>query len=281
MSPVETSRVRAGRKTAAQRRLEKICSALSARRRELVEAVAVDARGWIGKGVGEASERVDLWFRIVNAVEMARDEETAEATARLFSHVFRTAPLTAFAVWRQSGRELPQGIHRQLGGLVALGQRRSAWVRRAEDWVFDPSNPLPALAQLTRHLLVKWEIPAFMDTIWLNDGWIWKEFHDWYGHVAPARVCAGSPRKSTPTTRSRRRAGWPIAGRLRRKKTCCSAGRRSGPSRSQDNRGTATARVSGRRRELQTNALLNSPASARHWLGATHLRRCRCRLMSA
>jgi hypothetical protein len=109
--------------------------------------------------------------------------------------VFRTAPLQAFTVYHR--RELPQDIYRQLGGLAALGQRSDAWVRELADWAFDLSSPLPALAQLARRLLVKWEMPAFMDTVWLNDGWIWKEFHDWYVHIG----AGGSPRM----------AGAPIA----------------------------------------------------------------------
>ena len=197
VSPVVASRSRARRKTVAQRRLEKICAALTARRRALVEAVAGEAREWIAGGGAKQSERVDLWFRIVNAVEAADGEQSAEATARLFLHVFRAAPMQAFTMWNYPWRALPDGVYRQLDGLAALGQRSAAWVRELEDWTFDPSISPPALAQLARHLLVKWEMPAFMDTVWLNDGWVWKEFHDWYVHVG----AGGSPRM----------AGAPIA----------------------------------------------------------------------
>jgi hypothetical protein len=190
LSSLDAARERARCRTAAQKRLNKICAGLPAGRRALVEAVATEARGWIGGGLGTATERVDLWFRIVNAIETAGDERIAEATARLFLQVFRMAPLQAFTTWNEPLRELPQGIRRQMYGLLALGQRGEAWVRRVEDWRFEAGNPRPALAQLARHLLVRWEMPGFMDSVWLNDGWVWREFHDWYVHIG----AGGSPR---------------------------------------------------------------------------------------
>jgi hypothetical protein len=190
LARVAASRARARGKTAAQKRLNKICETMSAPRRALAVTVAAEARGWIGKNIPGANERVALWFRIVNAIETAADDETAERVGRLFRHVFRTAPLQAFAVWTQPLRELSQGVCRQMHGLIALGQRSHEWVRKVENWRFDASSPRPALAQLARHLLVKWEMPAFMDTVWLNDGWVWKEFQDWYQHIG----LGGSPR---------------------------------------------------------------------------------------
>lgn len=62
-----------------------------------------------------------------------------------------------------------------LGGLRTLNEYRKSWVRPAEDWSPEGSNPLPLFASLAHHLLATYPVPPVLLSAWFQG-------NDWAGH---------------------------------------------------------------------------------------------------
>jgi hypothetical protein len=124
------------------------------------------------------------WLAVLKALDAAPDEAAAQAIGRVLLHAVDTGALEAVA--RRSGASCRMGAF--VRALAALGLRAGSWVRPVEAWVPEEAgrpdaSQRPVLFQLARHLLVTWEMPDFMDSVWLADAITWREYHDWYVHL--------------------------------------------------------------------------------------------------
>ena len=55
-----------------------------------------------------------------------------------------------------------------IDGLAALAHQYQAWIRPLDQWRPGSHNPRRQFASLARHLLVKYPVPAFMDSVWFK-----------------------------------------------------------------------------------------------------------------
>jgi PcfJ-like protein len=130
------------------------------------------------------------WMGVLKAAH--EDEAAAQGLVRLLAHVVESGALDAMP---EADRTSARRFEAIIGGVIALGLRVREWVREPEAWRADPeAQPREMLFQLARHLLVKWDMPACMDGVWLVDRKVWAEYQDWYVRVgAGEAVHRGSP----------------------------------------------------------------------------------------
>lgn len=80
------------------------------------------------------------------------------------------------------------GASRYAAALLALSAHRGGWVRQPEDWVPRSHNARRQFGSLVRHLTARYEVPAFMDTAWLEGLTLEGVVHQrWFLHVAQGR----------------------------------------------------------------------------------------------
>jgi len=133
------------------------------------------------------------------------DEEAKQALLRLMLHVNHYMD-----VLRRKRLHWQIGRYRELiAGLVSLAYHHRRWIRPVEMW----SSPLPQngyptreaqFSSLARHLLARYEVPEFMDSVWFagldEDG---LQQQEWFLHIA----FGGNIRKvDTPIKLTRRMA---------------------------------------------------------------------------
>src|SRR4051812_895638 len=69
-------------------------------------------------------------------------------------------------------------------GVLALGERRMQWRRAPTDWRARSHNARRQFSALARHLLARYDVPAFMDAAWTIDGSSDRRLHqDWFVHL--------------------------------------------------------------------------------------------------
>ena len=54
-------------------------------------------------------------------------------------------------------------------GLVALARQHRAWIGSVEAWEPAARSQRAQFAALARHLLARYEVPAFMDSVWFKE----------------------------------------------------------------------------------------------------------------
>lgn len=70
-----------------------------------------------------------------------------------------------------------------LHGICALLDNQNHWIRSIYDWKPNSHNVLKQFCSLSRHLLVKYEMPVFMDSVWFMSPFS-HTFKSWYLHIA-------------------------------------------------------------------------------------------------
>ena len=130
------------------------------------------------------------WRSAAVWIVMQKDRELAEAAARLLLHVLETAPAEIFTIQEPDERDDNQRLALRMRALLSMAGRAKGWVRPIEAWTLQRGEDEPhPLFQLSRHLLVKWDIPDFMDTIWLvTSAEVCELWLDWYQQIG-----AGGP----------------------------------------------------------------------------------------
>jgi len=72
---------------------------------------------------------------------------------------------------------------RYIDGLVRLHDRRGQWLRPIEDWRPETHNHRRQFGSLARHLLARYPVPPFLDSVWLRRDAGSHRFRDWFIHV--------------------------------------------------------------------------------------------------
>jgi len=70
-----------------------------------------------------------------------------------------------------------------LEGLVRLHERRAQWIRDPLEWRPTSHNTGRQFSSLTRHLLARFDVPAFLDAAWLRGDKGSSSFRNWFVHV--------------------------------------------------------------------------------------------------
>ena len=132
------------------------------------------------------------------------DDEAKQALLRLMLHVNRYMDVLKLKRLTKRGRS--QGL---IYGLVALAHHHRRWIRPIEGW----STPLPhkgyptreeQFSSLVRHLLARYEVPEFMDSVWfegIDERGLRQQ--EWFMHVATG---GNIRRMDTPIKLTRRMA---------------------------------------------------------------------------
>ena len=72
--------------------------------------------------------------------------------------------------------------------LLALSAHHRDWVRPLQDWRAPSYNAARQFRWLVRHLIARFDVPAFLDTAWLNGLTPDAVKHQaWYKHIASGR----------------------------------------------------------------------------------------------
>ena len=77
-----------------------------------------------------------------------------------------------------------------INGLVAIANHSEEWIRPIETWHVKRHNRHIQFTQLLRHLFAAYEIPAFMDQVWLTDNVI---HQNWYKHIGSGQNIRTAP----------------------------------------------------------------------------------------
>jgi hypothetical protein len=67
-----------------------------------------------------------------------------------------------------------------IDGLVALNSRRDQWTRRLDSWTSRSHNSRRQFSSLARHLLAKYPVPLFMDSVWFRHDPASHDMRDWF-----------------------------------------------------------------------------------------------------
>ena len=70
-----------------------------------------------------------------------------------------------------------------LEGLIRLYERRKLWLRDLEGWRAESHNAHRQFASLARHLLARYDVPAFLDEAWLRGDRGAHRYRDWFVHI--------------------------------------------------------------------------------------------------
>jgi len=122
----------------------------------------------------------------VHAAFAALEGEGRDALRRLLLHAVRHTDLlekgTAIArLGAQEGNTFVEG-------LIALARHHEDWIRPVADWRPESRNPRRQFASLARHLLVRYEVPAFMDMAWFRgDAEEAQRQQGWFKHIGAGR----------------------------------------------------------------------------------------------
>ena len=99
---------------------------------------------------------------------------TREALLRLFLFVERKADFLFDRI--RCGNQ----TYELAAGLIALNDRRGQWLRPLEDWRVKSHNARKQFSSLLRHLLVRYDVPLFMDSAWLRRDQGSYRMRDWF-----------------------------------------------------------------------------------------------------
>ncbi len=94
--------------------------------------------------------------------------------------------------------EYPHDPHNTfVGGLASLATHHAAWLRPLEDWKPDSKNARRQFGSLARHLLAKYPVPAFFDSVWFRRS----RTQNWFLHVAAGGNIRKAERLFFPMTK--------------------------------------------------------------------------------
>jgi hypothetical protein len=115
------------------------------------------------------------WY--ARALESLSDDENARhALFRIFIHTEKYAGL-----FENIGR------HKRyiIANLVGLARRHAEWIRPIEEWFPKSRGRETGYFEMVRHLLTSYDVPGFLDSIWLRDPRAPENqrHHTWYLHL--------------------------------------------------------------------------------------------------
>jgi hypothetical protein len=129
-----------------------------------------------------AAAKAEIDRAVHRALDASRGR-TRKALLRLIGHVRARSGLLRPS--GPGGRIDARPSRRVVAGLVALADRRGWWLRPVEDWRPPAGNLLPQFADLARHLIARYPVPAFMTSAWLEGSTPAAGRHqDWYRRLA-------------------------------------------------------------------------------------------------
>ena len=103
-----------------------------------------------------------------------RDSEARESLRRLLLRVHDKADFL-------TGTATVAGInYPYVDGLIALNRRRSQWIRPIEKWKVRSHNARKQFSSLARHLVAKYPVPIFMDSVWFRRDRGSHRMRDWF-----------------------------------------------------------------------------------------------------
>jgi PcfJ-like protein len=70
-----------------------------------------------------------------------------------------------------------------LAGIIKLHALKQHWLRKLEDWRPPCHNSDRQFHSLARHLLARYDLPAFFDQVWFFSGEPYEKHRDWFVHV--------------------------------------------------------------------------------------------------
>jgi hypothetical protein len=90
--------------------------------------------------------------------------------------------------------------------LLALSAHQTDWIRPLRDWRRPSHNAGRQFRSLVRHLIARYDVPAFLDAAWLEGLTIDAVKHQgWYKHVASGRDIRTAPDLPIPLTKKQAR----------------------------------------------------------------------------
>lgn len=104
-------------------------------------------------------------------------EGERESLAEFLLHLERASDLV-FASATVAGQQ-----RLYLEGLIRLHERRKQWLRDVQGWRAESHNAHRQFASLCRHLLAKYDVPAFLDEAWLRGDRGAHRYRDWFVHI--------------------------------------------------------------------------------------------------
>lgn len=87
-----------------------------------------------------------------------------------------------------------------LFGLLSLARQSAYWVRSLDDWRPTTRNAGRQFSQLARHLLARYEVPAFLEAA-LFDGYADEDRESWFRHVGQGGSLRTAPGLTVPLTK--------------------------------------------------------------------------------
>ena len=160
---------------------EQALAALNASRQQGGRVHAVIERIHAGT-VGEGELKSVVLLKVRAAFAGLADGER-EACRLLLLHVERHADLLSTAPgalrWgRSPGNTLVEGV-------LALARHHGSWIGPVESWRPESRVQYEQFAALARHLLARYPVPDFMDSVWfLEEGEEARRQKRWYVHIA-------------------------------------------------------------------------------------------------
>lgn len=118
------------------------------------------------------------WREAAAAIAGSRDGAgDRESLAGFLLHLERVSDLV-FAT-TTAGRQ----SRLYLEGLIRLHERKAQWTREVLNWRPDSHNAGRQFSSLVRHLLARYDVPAFLDEAWLRNDRGAYRFREWFVHI--------------------------------------------------------------------------------------------------
>ena len=112
------------------------------------------------------------------------DRDGRKALLRLLLHLYATQHADLLGVKPAVFRLGPQEGNTFIEGLGALARHHKDWTGKVEDWRPDSHNSRRQFGALARHLLAKYDVPAFMDAAWFQvDSQEARQQQRWFKHI--------------------------------------------------------------------------------------------------
>ncbi len=83
--------------------------------------------------------------------------------------------------------EIGGQIVHYVDALIILNDHRRQWIRPLKDWRPGKHNRKLQFGSLLRHVLAKYPVPAFMDSVWFPRHVDGPEYRDWFVHIGCGR----------------------------------------------------------------------------------------------
>jgi len=168
-------------KSEKQLRRERELAALNAVKRQRSRPGEIIEKISAGE-IGEEDLQADYLRKIHAAFTALEGDDDRRALRDLLIHASRHTG------WLEKGMAVPRLGEREgnsfVEGLFALGRHWRDWIRPVEEWRPKSHSLRRQFGSLARHLLARYDIPAFMDLAWFEeDGETARRQQGWFAHI--------------------------------------------------------------------------------------------------